>query len=204
MARSTFVSLDIAGTKQLSAMQQLLDPKAFDKAIRSGVSYATKSVPPATAKAISSRYTITSTRVKAAISAPAIRGTGLDLQATMRISRQPPTVLQFKARQRGPDLVHSLFKGQATVTRHGFIGIARGQRLPLYPVRSKPYGPDLSSGRTKPRPSLDVVHAPSIGSIAFGKSLYGPQIEAEIKARIIEQFQKGVDRQFKAASRGFG
>jgi hypothetical protein len=198
------VNLNISGIKELSAMQQLLSPKAFDKTLRSGIRYAAKSVPPATGKAISARYTISSSRVKQATSPPLIRGEGEALEATLRFSRKPPTALQFKPRRRGPNLVHSLIKGQTTYTPHGFIGTANGQRLPLYPDRSKPYTPDLGTGRRTPRAALGVIHGPSIGSIFLGKSLYGEQIRSDVRGRIAEQFAKGVERQLKAATRGFG
>ncbi len=64
------LSFSVTGVQDLKRLQAFLDPKLYDKARRGGISYASKAVPTAVSKGISSNYNIGSTRVKQDIRAP--------------------------------------------------------------------------------------------------------------------------------------
>ena len=206
MARGRMVQIDIEGISQLQRMALMLDPDNFEKILYTGLDYAAKATPPAVAKAISSRYNITSSRVKEETSGPYVRGEGEDMVATLRFSRRPPTGMQYKPRMVGPNLQLRPYKGATTVVQHGFIGTMRGRQFTLRPDFRKLFGPDerADSGRRHPRFALDVVYGPSLGSIFLGQSAFGDEIRQEVNDRISEMFNKGVQRELDRQARGFG
>lgn len=203
------LDVQISGIEQISALQRLLSPASFAKAQKAGVSYAAKAVPPAVAKGISSAYNITSSRVKQDISRFAFDPDGQS--ATIRFSRRPPTLSQFKpnpgtrghqrglgrgkgwapAKPAGKPLTATIIKADR---RQPFTGafVAIGQNSNNLVLRR------TSSGR------LIGVYGPSIGSIFLGKSRIGENLRSDVRARIAEQYSKGFERAMDQAARGFG
>jgi hypothetical protein len=194
------VSLSISGIEGLNAMKAFLDPKGYERAMKAGVSYAAKAVPPAAGKAISSRYSITSSRVKESVGGITIR----DGDATVVFKRKPPTAMQFRPRQNSTGVAYRLYRGATVQVPNAYIGSARGRQMVLMPVSSRRYKGDLGSGRAKPRAGLDFVHGPSIGSLALGRARFAKEIQKELGQRINQQFIRGVERELGRQARGFG
>lgn len=205
------INLTIEGLDQLTRMVAVLSPATFDKAIAGGVSYASKSVPPAVAKGIRADYNLTAARIKQDISG--VQFAPDRQSATIRFSRRPPTLTQYGARP-----------GTRSTGQRG-LGRGRGWTAPTKPgkpvtatvLRSqgrKPVrGAFIATGnnanrivlrRGPGRQQLSSVYGPSIGSIFLGKSQIAQQLQSDVKARINEQFQKGFERSISAAARGFG
>ena len=200
------LSLTVTGLDDLRRLQAAIDPKRLQKATASAVRYASRSVPPQAGRSIASRYTIASRRARADVAGPFLRGSGDGLQAELRFSRRPPTAAQFGARMKGPNLSYRLYRGAApVVVRNGFLGIARGRQLPLRPKAGSVYLKDVQAGRRRPRVGLDVVHAPSLGSLALSpRARFGDEIRAELRETIARQFARGFERAMGAAARGYG
>ena len=197
------VSFSLEGIDQLRRMQQALAPEALDKAVKQAMAYASKSVKPAAGKAIAERYSIGSKRAQEDIGNPYMSGL-----AEARISfgrRRPPTAMQFKPRQLKPSgISYKLYKGNSVEVAGGFFQSIRGRRMAVYAKPGSTYKADLSSGRLKPRRGLDVIHGPSVGSIVLRKGKHADEIQAAMRARLLEQFGKGLDRAMRARSRGHG
>ena len=203
------VSLSLAGIDQLKRLQAFLDPKLYDKATKGGISYASKAVPPAVAKGISSGYNITSRRVKQDISR--VRFADGGQSAVIGFSRRPPTLAQFKpnpgSRQPQPGLGRGMGWGKPTKA---------GKPLTATIIKGK--GRQIISGafmatgasanrlvlRRTGNGSLQGVYGPSTGSIFLGNSAIGPELRADVQTRINEQFIKGYQRVLDSAARGFG
>jgi len=201
------ISLSLTGIDQLKRLQLALDPKLYTKAIRGGISYASKAVPPAVAKGISSTYNIASSRVKKDISGTQFVDGGQT--ALIRFSRRPPTLTQFrpnpgrrspqpglgrgmgwgKPRKPGRPLTATLIKANGRKPYTGAF-LAQGLNSNSLVLRKD------SSGR------FYGVYGPSIGSIFIGQSNIGPQLRDDVAQRINEQFIKGFQRVLDSAARG--
>lgn len=202
------VSIELTGLDGLQKMQQFLNPALFKKAQQGGVAYASKAVPPAVAKGISSSYSIPSARVKKDISG--IRFDTDRTSASIRFSRRPPTLAQFKPNpgRRGvqPGLGRGMGWGSpkpagkpvtATIIK------AKGrQSFPGAFIATGANGNRLVLRREGER--LRGVYGPSIGSIFLGQSAIGPTLRADVQARISEQYIKGFQRVIDSAARGYG
>lgn len=201
------ISLSLTGIDQLKRLQAALDPKLYDRALRGGISYASKAVPPAVAKGITSSYNFTSARVKKDISKTQFVDGGQT--ALIRFSRRPPTLTQFKpnpgTRYPQPGLGRGMGWGKpkkpgrpltATINRskgrQPFVGAFRAQGLNANSLVLR----KDSAGR------FYGVYGPSIGSIYLGQSDIGTQLRADVQLRINEQFIKGFQRVLDSASRG--
>ena len=197
------VDLKIDGLTSLQKMQAFLDPQTFDKAKASGLRYAAKATPPAVAKAITARYNISSARIKQDTKGPFIRND----EAILLFSRKPPTLLQFgfkEGRRGGPQPGLGRGLGWGKPQPKGKPATAKilraGARL-SYPNTF------LSKGLPFTRTAngrLTVEHGPSVGSMFLGSSQFGPVIRTEVQDRINAQFIVGMQRQLKAAARGYG
>lgn len=206
MARLT---LQLTGLNTLQKLQQITSPALFQKAQKGGVSYASKAVPPAVAKGISTSYNITSARVKKDISSVRFAGDGTS--ATIGFSRRPPTLTQFKPNpgRRGPQKGLGRGKGWSTAQPPGrpvTATIIRNKGRQTFP------GTFVVTGNSANRlvlrrtssGELQGVYGPSIGSIFLGRSHIGPQLRADVEKRITEQYIKGFQRVLDSAARGYG
>lgn len=206
MARLT---LELTGLSSLQKLQQITDPALFRKAQKGGVSYASKAVPPAVAKGITSAYNITSARVKKDISG--IRFAGDGTSATIGFSRRPPTLTQFKPNpgRRGPQKGMGRGMGWASPKPPGrpvSATIIRQKGRQTFPgafVVNGNAGNRLVLRRTSSG-DLQGVYGPSIGSIFLGQSHIGPDLRADVQRRITEQYIKGFQRVLDSAARGYG
>ena len=198
----------LTGLDQLQRLQEFINPKLFERAQKGGLAYASKAVPLAVRKGITASYNITSGRVNQDISSVRFAGDGLS--ASIRFSRRPPTLTQFKPnlgrRSPQPGLGRGLGWGKpkrpgrpvtATILkangRKEFPGVfittgLNGNRIALRRT---------SSGR------LVGVYGPSTGSIFLGNSAEGEQLRSDVQARIMEQYIKGFQRVLDSAARGY-
>lgn len=204
------IALSLEGVDQLKKLQAFLNPKLYDKAIKGGISYASKAVPPTVAKGITASYALPSARIKKDIAKPQITDGGQT--ALLRFSRRPPTLTQYGARpgtRGGPQPGMGRGMGWGPPSKPG-------RPLTATVLRSqgrKPYANAFmttgNSGnkvvlRRDSQGNLYGVYGPSIGSIFLGKSAIAQQLQTEVGKRVGEQFKKGFERVLGAASRGFG
>jgi hypothetical protein len=201
------LSISLKGVDDLKRLQLLLNPKLYEKAIKGGVSYASKAVPSAVAKGITSKYNLTSARVKKDISGTQFVDGGQT--ALIRFSRRAPTLSQFKpkpgTRNPQPGLGRGMGWGKparpgkpltAVVARSTgrvpFAGAfaARGLNANSLVLRKD------SNGR------FHGVYGPSVGSMFLGRSKIGPDLRQDVSKRVNEQFIKGFQRVLDSAARG--
>lgn len=201
----------VQGLESVRAMQRLLDPARFEKAVKGGVAYASKAVPPAAAKGISAHYGISSARIKRDIEKARVSPTGTE--ATIAFSRRPPTLAQYGARMgargRQPGLGQGLGWGYPSPT---------GKPLTALVLRSQGRqqfrGAFLATGSAgnrlvlrrrggADRAPLVAVYGPSVGSIFLGQGQLSDQLQFNVMARVQEQFEKGFERVWGAVGRGF-
>ena len=200
------LDLQLSGLKSLDPMLEFTNPKLFAKALKGGISYAAKAGITASSKAVTARYNIKAARVKQDIKGPFIRND----TATLIFSRRPPTINQYgislgarggkqpglgrgmgwgKPSPKGKPITARIFKdGQRQAYNGAFMIEGRnGQAIPVRRVKGK----------------LKAIYGPSIGSDIFGKGRYAVVIQAEVTARMNEQFITGMQRVLDSAARGF-
>jgi hypothetical protein len=93
--------------------------------------------------------------------------------------------MQFKPRETPKGLSMSIYRGQRTVVKSGFL--AKGKPF-------KRHGPE--------RMPLDVIHGPSIHAIYTGGK-WSPALQARTELRIEQALEDGVLRALGAMGRGF-
>jgi hypothetical protein len=203
------VRFQIDGLDELVAMYEGISPRALDKASRSAIRYASKAVPPAVAKGITSSYGIKSARVKQDISRVRIEQGGQ--AAVVGFSRRPPTLMQYGAKA-----------GTRGTGRRG-LGRGRGWSPPAKPGRpltamtlkargrQKVPGAFIARGNNgnqlvlqRQGDRLKALYGPSVGSIFLGRSEVGEQLRSDVEQRVSQQFVTGFERALKADARGFG
>ena len=201
------LSITLTGVEDLRRMQTFLNPKLYSKAIRGGISYASKAVPPVVAKGITTSFNLSAARVKKDIGRVSLVDGGST--ALIKFSRRPPTLAQFKPnpgkRQPQPGLGRGLGWGPprkqgkpltAVVARAtGRVAFAGAFRARGLNANSLVLRKD-SSGR------FYGVYGPSVGSMFLGESKIGPQLRDDVGKRINEQFIKGFQRVLDSAARG--
>lgn len=186
------LDLQLSGVNELLKLKAVTDPKLYEKALRGGLSYAAKSVPPAAAKTIRERYNISSSRIKQDIKGPFFSGD----TASLIFSRKPPSAIQYggkDAMKPGRGLTMMIERGQRKPVARGFI-VRSGS------LAGKPF----KRVSDQPKAKLKFVSGPSIGSIVLRNSAHGQLIRTELQLRMNEQFIKGIQRVLDSAARGYG
>lgn len=178
------ISARIIGDRELSAALAKLSSHDIPKAIKAGVRDAARAGRTALAKHIGQRYSLSAGRIKQDVS-PAQFLNGGDT-AILRTSRKPITAMQFRPRQTGQGLSMSIYRGQRTVVKSGFIA----KDLPF--VR-----------RGKERMPIRVIQGPSIHAIYTGGK-WAPALQARTEVRIEEALQNGMLRSLGGMARGYG
>lgn len=178
------ITAKLIGDRELSANLAKLSSHDVPKAIRAGVRDAARAGRTVMAKSIGERYSLAAGRIKQDVSQASFRDAGQT--AIIRTSRKPITAMQFKPRETRQGLSMSIFRGQRTVIRSGFI--AKGKPF-------KRRGPE--------RMPLDVIHGPSIHAIYTGGK-WSPALQARTEVRIEDALEKGILRALGAMGRGFG
>lgn len=195
-------------TKGLHAMLALTNPKLLEKAEALGLKAAGRTARTQIPKGIAQRYTISSTRAKADVSAPTISA-GV---ASLRLSRKPPTALQYRfrpGRRGGPQPGMGRGMGWGTPNppgRAATIQVFKGRpAVPLPGAFLSPSGlPMLRVRRDRSKGSLSVLHGPSIGQIYTGRSLFARELRETTESAIFASFEKAFEKTINDAARGYG
>ena len=185
------LDLKLSGTEQLLKLTAITNPKLYDKALKGGLTYASRSVPTTAAKQIRERYNISSSRIKQDIKGPFIAGDN----ATIIFSRKPPSALQYGGKdpmRPGRGLTVMVERGQRKPVARGFI-VRSGA------LQGKPF----QRVSNQPNAKLRFVSGPSIGSIVLRNSTFGNLIRTELELRMNDQFIKGIQRVLDSAQRGY-
>ena len=196
------LDLKLSGVNTLNPLLEFTNPKLFAKAVKGGISYASKAGVTASSKAITARYNIKAARVKQDIKGPFIRND----TATLVFSRRSPTLNQFGLTPgaRGgkqPGLGQGLGWGKPSPKgRQLSARIFKGEARTTYPRAFIQRGLPFTVGK---RGKLRVLYGPSVGSDILGNGRYSAVIRSEVTARINEQFITGFQRVLDSASRGF-
>ena len=178
------ISAKILGDRELAAALAQLSSHDIPKAIRAGVRDAARAGRTTLTKAIGQRYSLTAARIKQDVSQASFSADGQT--AVIRTSRKPITAMQFKPREVPKGLSMSIFRGQRSVVKSGFL------------AKGKPF-----KRRGKARMPLDVIHGPSIHAIYTGGQ-WSPALQARTELRIEDALEKGILRSLGAMGRGFG
>ena len=178
------ISARVLGDAELAQTLQRLSSHDIPKAIKAGVRDAARAGRTTMAKSIGQRYSLTAGRIKQDV--PNARFMAGGQTAIITTSRKPITAMQFKPRETRQGLSMSIYRGQRTVVKSGFI--AKG--LPF-------------KRRGKERMPLDVIHGPSIHAIYTGGK-WAPALQARTEVRIEEALESGIIRALGGMGRGFG
>jgi hypothetical protein len=178
------INARVIGDQELAQALARLSSQDIPKAIRAGVRDAARAGRTTLAKSIGQRYSLTAGRIKANVPTARISGDGQT--AVITTSRKPITAMQFKPKETPTGLSMSIFRGQRTLVRSGFI------------AKGKPF-----KRRGKERMPLDVIHGPSIHAIYTGGK-WSPALQARTEVRIEDALEKGILRSLGAMGRGYG
>lgn len=178
------ISVTILGDKKTSEALAKLSTLDIPKVIKAGVADAARGGRTAISTNIRASYTLSAGRIKQDVSKPRFSDGGQT--AIIHTNRRPITAMQYKARETRKGLSMSIYKGQRTVVRNGFI--AKG-----LPFRRE----------GKARYPLSVIHGPSIHGIYTG-GRHATEIQQATEQRIEEQLVKGITRRINSLARGFG
>jgi hypothetical protein len=178
------ISARVLGDTELVQALAKLSSQDIPKAIRSGVRDASRAGRTTLAKSIGQRYSLTAGRIKQDVPNARISGDGQS--AVITTSRKPITAMQFKLRKARKGLSMSIFRGQRTVVRSGFM------------AKGKPF-----VRRGEDRYPLDMIHGPSIHAIYTGGK-WAPALQARTEVRIEDALESGILRALGAMGRGYG
>ena len=178
------ISARIIGDEKLAQTLAKLSSHDIPKAIKGGVKDAARAGRTTLAKVIGQRYSLSAARIKQDVSQAQFSANGQT--AVIRTSRKPITAMQFRPRQTSTGLSMSIYRGQRSVVRSGFM--AKG-----LPFRR----------RGKERMPLDVIHGPSIHAIYTGGK-WSPALQGRTEVRIEDALEKGILRALGAMGRGYG
>jgi hypothetical protein len=178
------ITARITGDSELAQTLSRLSSHDIPKAIKAGVRDAARAGRTTLAKSIGQRYSLSAGRIKQDVSQAQFSDAGQT--AVIRTSRKPITAMQFKPRQTRKGLSMSIFRGERTVVKSGFM------------AKGKPF-----KRRGKPRMPLDVIHGPSIHAIYTGGK-WAPALQARTEVRIEDALEKGILRALGAMGRGYG
>jgi hypothetical protein len=178
------INARVLGDQELAQALAKLSSQDIPKAIRAGVRDAARAGRTTLAKSIGQRYSLTAGRIKQDVPTARIAANGQT--AVITTSRKPITAMQFKPKQTRKGLSMSIYRGQRTIVRSGFL------------AKGKPF-----KRRGKERYPLDVIHGPSIHAIYTGGK-WSPALQARTELRIEDALEKGILRSLGAMGRGFG
>jgi len=178
------ITARILGDSELAQTLSKLSSHDIPKAIKAGVRDAARAGRTTLAKSIGQRYSLTAGRIKQDVSPAQFSDGGQT--AVIRTNRKPITAMQFKPRETRTGLSMSIYRGERSVVKSGFM------------AKGKPF-----KRRTKARMPLDVIHGPSIHAIYTGGK-WAPALQARTEVRIEDALEKGILRALGAMGRGFG
>lgn len=169
----------------IRTLENAVDVRTYEKATMAGMKYGAKAGKTRMAKEITARYSLKSARVKQAISDPILIDGGRE--AVLKVSRKSPTATTYGFKDNGRRVSGSFIKGRRVTISRGFAMVGgQGAGLIYRRLRSTQY-------------PIDVVHGPSVGSIAIGKGAFSEQIQRETHKRVAEQWVVGVERSLRGS-----
>lgn len=195
------ISARVLGDTELAQTLARLSSHDIPKAIKAGVRYAARGGKTALAKQVSAITPIPSARIK--------QGLFIDIDPDGQTARiyadsTPVSALRFKPKQTRSGLQLTLYKGEKTLIRSGFMQVNRAQRdrgkLPFKPDPGRAYSYDRT--RKTPRKGMQFVFGLSIASIYTGGK-HSTRLQAAVEQRVAEQLEKGILRELGRMGRGF-
>jgi hypothetical protein len=196
------ISARVLGDTQLVQALTRLSSQDIPKAITAGVRLASRGAKTALGKNISAITPIPSARIKSDVFV-SIAGDGQS--AKVYTASNPISALRFKPKQTRTGLNLTLYKGERTVIRSGFMQTSRSQagrgKLPFKPTSERPYSYDAR--RQTKRKGMQFVFGLSIASIYLG-GRHSARLQQLTEARVEEQLVKGILQRLGAMGRGYG
>jgi len=196
------ISARVLGDTELSKALAQLSSHDIPKAIAHGVRLAGQGAKTILGKEISAITPIPSARIKQDVFV-AIAADGQS--AKVYTGSTPISALKFKPRQTRSGLQLTLYKGEPTLIRSGFMQTNRSQahrgKLPFKPDPSRPYSYDAR--RKTKRKGMQFVFGLSIASIYLG-GRHSSRLQAATEARVAERLATGILQRLGAMGRGFG
>ena len=175
----------------LDLLLQFTDPALHRRAIKAGLKNAARGVRTLAGKEIGARYNLKSARIKDDIKGPRFRAG--DTEVEFGFSLKPPTLSpSYGYRDTGKGLRGKVFRSGSTQR------VARGFQM----VGEKGSATALGWRRVNARGRLpiEVLHGPSVGSIALGKGRFSDDLQQAMGDRAMEQFTKGVENALARAA----
>lgn len=203
MAIETFVPIDITirGSRELSAALATLSTHDIPKAIRAGVRDASRAGKTRLARETGAITPVRASRLKNDIDVD-VASNGQT--ATIWASSKPMSAMQFRPRQLRKGLRLTLYKGENTLIRAGFMQVTRSSpnrgKLPFKPVADRAYSYDK---RRAARKGMEFVQGLSLASIYLGGK-HAPRLQAAVEERITEALETGILRALGGMARGYG
>lgn len=201
------VSMEMSGLGSFDPMLKFTNYSLYEKAVKGGIRYAARAGVVQAAKSVGQRYSLKAARIKEDIRVSSITAD----QATLIFKRRPPTLMQFGlsvGKRGGPQPGLGYAKGWGKPKPKGrpiTARILRGGPRQSYPGTFLITGVNGASIPVRSvNGKLKAVYGPSIGSGIFGKGQHAAVMQAEVKARINEQFITGMQRVLDSAARGYG
>jgi len=198
------ISARIIGDKELAQALAQMSSHDIPRVIKAGVRYAARAGKTALAKQVSAITPIPSARIKQGLFIDFVSD-GSGQTARIYADSTPVSALRFKPRQTRTGLQLTLYKGEKTVIKSGFMQVNRSQRdrgkLPFKPTTDHAYSYDRT--RNTPRKGMQFVFGLSIASIYTGGK-HSAKLKAAVEARVAEQLEKGILRELGRMGRGFG
>lgn len=196
------ISARIIGARELAQSFARISTHDIPKAIKAGVRDAARAGKTRLAKEVGSVTPVSAARLKA------------DLKVTISPDRQtaqiaasskPMSAMQFKPRQTRAGLNLTLYKGEKTLIRSGFMQSTRKApgrgKLPFKPAPGRAYSGDRR--RNTPRQGMDFVQGLSLASIYLGGK-HSAKLQAAVEARVSEALENGIIRSLGGMARGYG
>jgi hypothetical protein len=166
----------------LTLLKQWTDPKLYERAAKAGLRNASRGVKTLAGKEISARYNLKSSRVKDDIRGP--RFIAGDFAVEFSFARKAPTLSGgYGFADRGKGLTGRVFRGGARSR------VARGFQIAS--ERGSAFALGWRRVNRKGRLPIEVVHGPSVGSIALGEGRFADDLQQAMGDRAMEQYVKG-------------
>ena len=198
------ISAKVIGDRELSTALARLSSHDIPKAIKAGVRDASRAGKTRLAKEVGNVTPVSAARLKQDLKVT-IAPDGQAAQ--IKASSKPMSAMQFKPRQTRAGLNLTLYKGEKTLIRSGFMQVtrkapARG-KLPFKPNPSRAYGGQGESKRNTPRKGMDFVQGLSLASIYLGGK-HSSKLQAAVEERVSDALEKGIIRSLGGMARGYG
>jgi len=203
----------IVETEGFDAMLAIVNPKLFERTVRTVARKTGSNAKTQIAKAITARYNLTSARIKKDIEPAKLTADGI----SMVLKRRPaPTIGAYggvfnpsggrtSASIGGSGSGATSWKifrqGGKTTSANVFWRRAKsGKMLPFVSSSSGLPGPFYPKGSPH---GIRVMYGPTVGSVFAGDSRYGDEIRVKVGSQTQLAFTKNVEAEMARIARGF-